>query len=276
VGLGNAGRALARFGRTANINMLMPFGTATYNSLQTQLTRRLISGSQIGLSYTFSKAIGYADNSDSGLTFHSVSQWARNRALTGFDRTHNLQIYGVYELPFGAGKRWATGGAAASLVGGWQLNVILSRMSGTPFTVTSAGTSLNAPGNTQTADQVLSEVKILGNVGRGESYFDPSAFAPVTAVRYGTVGRNTLRGPGVFNSDASIFRNFKLTERFVLQFRTEVFNLTNTPAFNNPGAVVSSPTRRADRSIINLNGYTEITSALSTERQFRFALKLTF
>jgi len=275
VGSGNAGRALAKFGRTANINMLMPFGTATYNSLQTQLTRRLKSGSQFGLSYTFSKAIGFADNSDSGLTFNSVSQWDRNRALTGFDRTHNLQIYGVYELPFGNGKRWATGGAAASLVGGWQFNTILSRISGTPFTVTSSGTLLNAPGNTQTADQVLTEVKILGNVGRGESYFDPNAFAPVNDVRYGTVGRNTLRGPGVFNVDASIFRNFKLTERFVLQFRTEVFNLTNTPAFNDPGANVSSQTR-VGGSIVSLNGYTEITSAQSTERQFRFALKLTF
>jgi hypothetical protein len=149
-------------------------------------------------------------------------------------------------------------------------------LSGTPFTVTSAATSLNAPGNTQTADQVLPEVRILGKIGRGESYFDPNAFAPVTAVRFGTVGRNTLRGPGVFNLDASLFRNFKLTERFGLQFRTEVFNLTNTPAFNNPGANVSSPTRMADGSIINLNGYTEITSAQGTERQFRFALKLSF
>jgi carboxypeptidase family protein/TonB-dependent receptor-like protein len=276
VGGGNAGRALVRFGRIGNINMLMPFGTATYNSLQAQLTRRLNSASQIGLSYTFSKAMGYADNSDTGLTFNSVSQWERNRALTGFDRTHNLQIYGIYELPFGAGKRWASSGPAASLAGGWQLNTIVSRMSGTPFTVTSSGTSLNAPGNTQTADQMLPEVKILGNVGPGQSYFDPNAFASVTAVRYGTVGRNSLRGPGVFNLDASLFRNFKLSERFGLQFRTEVFNLTNTPAFNNPGANVSSPTRRADGSIIRLNGYSEITSALSTERQFRFALKLSF
>jgi hypothetical protein len=242
----------------------MPFGTATYDSLQTQVTRRLNPGAQIGLSYTFSKAIGYADNSDSGLTFHSVSQWERNRAVTGFDRTHNLQIYGVYELPFGAGKRWATGGPAARLAGGWQFNFILGRMSGTPFTVTAAGTSLNAPGNTQTADQVLPEVEILGNVGPGQSYFDPNTFVPVTAARYGTVGRNSMRGPGVFNMDASLFRNFRLTERFGLQFRTEVFNLTNTPAFNNPGANVSSST------------YSQITSAQSTERQFRFALKLSF
>jgi hypothetical protein len=256
--------------------MLVPFNTADYNGFQAQVNRRLNPAAQVGLTYTFSKAMGYADNSDSGLTFNSVSQWARNRGLTSFDRTHNLQVFGVYELPFGAGKRWATSGPASWLAGGWQLNGIMSRLSGTPFTVTSAATSLNAPGNTQTADLVASSVRILGGIGRGASWFDPNAFAPVTAVRYGTLGRNTMRGPGVFNFDASLFRNFKITERFMLQFRTEVFNLTNTPAFNNPGANASSPTRRADGSIINTNGFSEITSAQGTERQIRFALKLTF
>ena len=275
VGLGNPGRALARFGRIANINMLVPFNTATYDSFQAQINRRLNPDAQIGLTYTFSKAMGYADNSDSGLTFHSVSQWARNRALSSFDRTHNLQLFGVYALPFGAGKRWATSGPASWFAGGWQLNGIMTRMSGTPFTITSAGTSLNAPGNTQTAD-LVGPVRILGGVGRGASWFDPTAFAPVTAVRYGTLGRNTMRGPSVFNFDASLFRDFKITERFKLQFRTEVFNLTNTPAFNNPGSNASSPTRRADGSIINNNGFSEITSAQGTERQIRFALKLTF
>jgi hypothetical protein len=61
-----------------------------------------------------------------------------------------------------------------------------------------------------------------------------------------------------------------------LQFRAEVFNVTNRPAFNNPGANASSPTRAADGTILNLNGYTEITSAAATERQARFALKLRF
>ncbi|MFN0107844.1 MAG: TonB-dependent receptor domain-containing protein [Blastocatellia bacterium] len=277
VGLGNAGRALfAKYGRIANITSLTPFNTSTYNSLQTQVNRRLNPNAQIGLTYTYSKSIGYTDNSDSGLTFQSQSQWERNRAVAGFDRTHNLQLYGVYELPFGEGKRWATTGPASWFAGGWQFNAVMSKTSGLPFTVTSAGTSLNAPGNTQTADQVKSEVKILGGIGRGAAYFDQSAFAPVTAVRYGTVGRNRMRGPGVFNLDSSLFRNFKLTERFALQFRSEVFNLTNTPAFGLPGANASSPTRNADGSIINANGFGEITSAAGTERQFRFALKLSF
>ncbi len=97
----------------------------------------------------------------------------------------------------------------------------------------------------------------------------------MTAVSFGNVGRDRLRGPGVFNVNASLFRNFTITERFRLQFRTETFNLTNTPQFGNPGATVSSATFNADGSVKSLNGYTQITSA-SNERQLRFALKLNF
>ena len=274
-GGGNAGRALAKFGRTATINMLMPFGDAEYNALQTQVTRRLSAGSMIGMAYTLSKAMNYADNSDSGLTWNYQPEWQRNWALADFDRTHNLQVYGIYELPFGPGRRWATDGVAAAIAGGWQLNGVLSATSGTPFTVTSVATSLNAPGNTQTADQVVDKVDILGGTGRGNSYFDPNAFVPVTAVRFGTGGRNTLRGPGLFNIDASLFRDFTIRS-ITLQFRAEVFNVTNTPAFNNPGANASSATRAADGTITNLGGYTEILSAQATERQARFALKVRF
>jgi hypothetical protein len=99
---------------------------------------------------------------------------------------------------------------------------------------------------------------------------------PVTAVRFGNSGRNILRGPGLTNLDASIFRDFPISERFKLQFRAEAFNVSNTPAFNNPGATVSAATRNAAGEITNLGGYTEVTSALLTERQFRFALKLMF
>ena len=273
---GNAGRALAKFGRTATINMLTPFGDATYNSLQTQLTRRLSDGSMLGMAYTLSKAMNYADNSDSGLTWNYEPLWERNWALADFDRTHNLQLYGVYQLPFGPGRKWADDGMAARIAGGWQVNGVLSATSGTPFTVTANAAALNAPGNTQTADQVLDEVRILGGVGRGNSYFDPKAFVPVVGARFGTGGRNSVRGPGLLNIDASVFRDFKIGMGTTLQFRAEVFNLTNRPAFNNPGANASSPTRAADGTIINLNGYTEITSAQATERQARFAIKLKF
>ena len=84
-----------------------------------------------------------------------------------------------------------------------------------------------------------------------------------------------MRGPGSFQLDASLFRNFQVTERVKLQFRAESFSITNTQSFNNPGATVSSLTRNADGSIRALNGYTEVPGA-SGEREIRFALKMFF
>jgi hypothetical protein len=77
-------------------------------------------GFQAQISYTYSKAIAYNDEADSGLFFNAPSALARNRALTNYDRTHNLQAGWLAELPFGAGKRWATGGLGRRLFAGWQ------------------------------------------------------------------------------------------------------------------------------------------------------------
>jgi len=241
-----------------------------------QVDRRFAEGFSFGLAYTFSKAIGFGENNDSGLFFNAVEVLNRNRSVLGFDRTHNLRLYSVYELPFGRGKRWMQSGFASMLAGGWQVNGIFSAYSGTPFTVTSSGTSLNAPGNSQVADLAKPDVKVFGNTGPGQSYFDPLAFRPVTDVRFGTAGLNILRGPGLVNLDLGVFRTFALTERFHLQFRAEAFNATNTPHFNNPGANASSMVMNSDGTVRSLNGFTEVTSARADERQVRFALRLFF
>jgi hypothetical protein len=274
-GGGNSGRPLfQRFGRVSNVTYHTPFNTTTYDGLQLQARRRF-GGSLLGASYTFSKTIGHTDDTDSGLTWHWAPMLDRNRAPAGFDRTHNLQFYGNYELPFGRGQRFANDGFLAAVVGGWKVNWILSRLSGTPFTVTSSGTSVNAPGNTQTADQVKPEVEILGGHGVGQPYFDPLAFRAVTEVRFGNTGRNILRGPGQFNLDGSVFRTFAVREGMGLEVRMEMFGVTNTPQFNNPGATASNMTLNNDGTIRALNGFGEITGA-SGERQIRFAAKFTF
>jgi len=276
-GGGNAGRPLAvLFGRTADTNDLVPFRTANYNSLQTQLRRAPVRGVSFGAAYTYSKAIAFNDNSDSTLAFSWTGALQRNRSLTGYDRTHNFQLYSTAELPFGKGKPLASKGVAAAIASGWQLNGLLGAYSGTPFTVTASSASLNAPGNTQTADQVLSTVAIPAGVGTNATYFDPAAFAPVTTARFGSSGLNLLRGPRGVSLNMSLFRDFSVLERIKIQFRAEAFNLTNTPMFNNPNASVSSATFNSDGTIKALNGFSQITSAQSVERQIRLGLRLSF
>jgi hypothetical protein len=85
-----------------------------------------------------------------------------------------------------------TNGIGSAIVGGWSLNGVLSFYSGSPFSVSADATSLNAPGNTQRADQIKPMASIFGSPTK---YFDTSAFAPVTQARFGTGGFNSLRGP---------------------------------------------------------------------------------
>jgi hypothetical protein len=267
-GLGIAGQPIyARFGDSATINLMDPGFSAEYNSLQASASRRFTRGLFMRVSYTFSRAIDFTDSSGGSLSFNTPSQVSRNRALAGYDRTHILQASWAYALPFGPGKAWVKGkGVLPAIVKDWEVNGIFSAYSGSPFTVSASSASLNAPGNTQTADQILSEVTKPGGIGLAHPWFDPAAFAPVTAVRFGNVGRNTMRGPGVVNLDASVFRTIPFTERIRFQIRGEAFNATNTPHFDNPAASVSTSST-----------FGRITTAgQGPGRTFRLAARLSF
>jgi hypothetical protein len=129
--------------------------------------------------------------------------------------------------------------------------------------VGSSSASLNAPGNTQRADQVKPEVEIYKTVGPGQPWFDPTAFAQVNEARFGNAGFNSMRGPGVGNWDIGIHRVFRINERMNLQFRAESFNFTNTPKFNNPSATAGSSSLGIVNSAYN-------------EREFRLGLRFGF
>lgn len=284
IGAGQAGEPLfQRFGRTASTTEVMhPLGTGQYNALQSTLSRRFSKGLQLNFAYTWSKSIGIADNSNNSPQVQAIPYFGLNRTVNSFDRTQEFHITSVWELPFGKGKSWASTGIAAAILGGWQTSNLLSFMTGTPFSVTASGTSLNLPGSTQRADQIKASVQKLGGIGASSAYFDPLAFAPVTAARFGNAGYNSLRGPGIANWDVGLFRQFDLTERFKMQFRAEALNASNTPHFANPGANVSNLLLNNDGSIRNLGGFSTITSTLSLgregidERQVRFGLRLSF
>ena len=279
IGGGQQGRQLNRlYGRTADTLLVTNIGNSEYDALQVRLDRRFANGFQVGVGYTLSKSMGIAGapDSDNQPTIRIPEFYHLNSALSPFDRTHNLQITNLTELPFGPGKRWLnSGGIVAAIVGGWQVNNILSFTSGTPFNVTASNTSLNAPGGapTQRADQVKDDVEIIGGIGRGNSYFDPFAFQPVTEARFGTAPFGVLRGPGYANWDLGVFRQIDLPRNTNLQIRFEAFNVTDTPHFNNPGGNVSNLQLNPDGTIRNLNGFSEVTTAFG-ERQLRFGVRL--
>jgi hypothetical protein len=126
------------------------------------------------------------------------------------------------------------------------------------------------PGNAQTPDQVKPTVDKIGQAGDTGLWFDTSAFARPTGARFGTVGRNTMRGPGVVNMDMSLFRTFPIKERVNLQFRAESFNISNTPHFANPsGNANSSNFGRITATQSNAD-------AGGRSREFRFGLRLGF
>jgi hypothetical protein len=299
VGGGNAGRLLnanPAVCPTANcwgdINAVTPFRVTYYDSLQTKLTRRLSGGTVIGFAYTYSKAIDSGENE--GSVFHPFpADWGSDKALAGFDRTHNFQAYGVYELPFGRTKRWAQHGIANILAGGWQLNWIMSRYTGVPLTITSNTNAANAAGSTGTPD-LVGPIVILGNVQHQDpttgkflncaisdptcQYFQASSFAAVPAgqVRYGTAGRNILRGPGFFDLDTGILRNFRITERVNFQFRVNAFAVTNTPNFGNPNTNISNPNFGVITGTASGPQFSSEAGNLTGQRTFWFAGKLIF
>jgi len=272
IGGGLDGKLLyTRFGREAATRQYDGMLGSSYNSLQVSVNRRMTAGLLLKAAYTYSKAIDMASYSDwTEVTWPSDVAWGRNRANAAFNIPQNLQVGFAYELPFGSGKKYATSGASSAIFGGWQLNGIFSAFQGRYFTLSASGASLDMPGNAQTPDQV-GEIVHKGCIGSdsGCTFFDTSAFKPVTEVRFGNVGRNTMRGPGVVNMDLSLFRTFKLTERFDLQFRAEGYNLSNTPHFNNPSGNANS-SRFGQVTSTNTNW------AYGRSREFRFGLRLGF
>ncbi len=264
VGGGNSSRQYANVtGRAIGISAWDSYLNSNYHSLQIAINRSFSKGLSLKGAYTYSKAIGMTDdNGWAGVYWDTPSQFNRNRARAGFDRRQMFQMGFVYELPVGKGRATPLSGAADAILGGWQVSGVMALLSGQPFDVRASGSSLNTPGETQTADQV-GEVRKLGNVGSDGTFYNTDAFAPVTDVRFGTSGRNILDYPGVTSLDLSLAKTFNISETVTSQIRAEFFNFTNTPQFGRP-----------DNNVNNA-GFMTITGA-SGDRQIRFGLRFAF
>ena len=250
---------------TGNITQYFVPVSSMYNALQAKIDRRFGGGLSMTTSLTYQKGMAYYNGGDDDgfYGFYLNGQNHRNWGRNDFNRTFTYVQSYVYQLPFGNGKRFLSGGGRASnmIVGGWQIEGILTVMTGLPFTVNYSSTYLNEnQGGTNTPVQVA-PVQILHGINTtplgGGPWFStasfaappcqsatPSAGCPTGAAdqvagaaqQVGNVGRNSLIGPGFFNLNAALAKTFDFSEHMHLQLRFETVNATNTPQFGLPNA----------------------------------------
>jgi hypothetical protein len=253
-------------------------GLSSYNALQGDLTKRFGGGLMFRANYTFSKNL----DDGSGL----ASSQSQNQNQSVMDPRHPLRDYGRsaldfrhqgsanfnYELPLGSGKRFGNNlsGLADKVASGWQVNGILTLLSGFPLSPL-VGTNQSGNGNTFNPDRPNLNPNFHGpvQIGSVDQWFDPNAYSLPTLGTWGNVGRGVLDGPGLAEFDFSVFKTTSITERTRVVFRAEFFNITNRANFNLPNPIIFSGS-----SISPSAG--KITSTSTNSRQIQFGLKLMF
>jgi hypothetical protein len=207
--------------------------------------KRLSSGVAFLASYTFGKLI--SDSAIVPSNFGAVEVGSDNGYQNGkFDRraersvdptdvSQRLVLSGIFELPFGKGKRWLAGNSLVSrAVGGWQLNLISTIQGGLPLVIRGASNNAaNRPNSTGRSAKLDNPT--------ADRWFDTTQFVNPPLFTYGNVGRalGDVRGPGITDFDLSLIKNTAITERVRFQLRGEAFNFVNHRNLGNPGTSFS-------------------------------------
>jgi hypothetical protein len=242
--------------RLSTVAKLMYGTNSTYEAGQISFSHRYSEGLSFNLSYWFSKTLDYLSSATlagaSSQTLAGENDLAQNpfnlaaeHGPSLFDARHRFVASGSWELPFARNMH----GFSGALLRGWQLNVIVSANSGTPFTVYDSANVALQPSNPPITGYFASRPDLVANPNSGphqlNEWMSRSAFLrlnPVTqAGQFGNAGRNIVRAPGFADVDVSAMKNFRLTEGVTLQFRAESFNVANHPNFALPVADIASP-----------------------------------
>ncbi|AFL87537.1 hypothetical protein Terro_1227 [Terriglobus roseus DSM 18391] len=241
-------------------------GVSRYNSLQAQLNYRANKSLTLTSSYTWAHNI---DNTNGYLGFYAVSDLnyydhSLNKGNSSLDQRNVFVASALYSIPFGRGQQFGSNinRGLDYIVGGWQLNTIVQAQTGTPFSVTfpvyGGGTSIRA--DYANNGQPIYTHSIQGN------YINPAAFSKTQPNgRQGNTGRNQFYGPGFAAGDVSMFKTLGVTERLKTELRAEVFNVTNTPQFQNPDGTITD------------GNFGKVTATrLASERQMQMAIRFLF
>jgi hypothetical protein len=286
-------------------------GSSSYNGLQTKIEKQYAGGLNFLATYTWSKTFSDAGDllnggNTGGYRAASVPGFGigKDRGLADFDIRNVFHLSGGYALPFGRGKRFmnGTGRLVDSVLGGWSVNAIVTLEGGQPITLgcpagTTAGTSCNdlkVPGQSQKLGLHMDSNGKLSWFGNPAAFTQPcvlggapGATVPIVDTPAGCIplngfgalggGPSMTTAPGFHRLDFSAFKDFRLTERFTLQFRTEFFNIFNHPNFNAPNfggnGVVAVP-NSGNYTNSNFGEIGSTRDAPYDPRQIQFALKL--
>jgi hypothetical protein len=214
---------------------------SNYNALQAKFTRRYSHGWTELISYTFSKSLDMGGSAASGGGSSGNPQTITclrcGYGASGFDQKHRFVSSTTYELPFGKGKAFLQSGPAAWVLGGWEVDGIVTLATGNPFSVTlNSGVNFGAP-------------SWPNRIGPGtlshktpQAWFNVKDFVAPPYNTYGNSARSVLYGPGEANADLSLQRTFHIHESINLALRGDAFNAFNHPNFLNPNSAIGSAT----------------------------------
>jgi hypothetical protein len=279
-------RPLAGFGLNGDIQYLENGGISNYHSLQGKLEKRFSHGLSMLVSYTWGKALtdavdhlatsGAGNGVDVGV--FREPQDGNNRASqygpAEFDLTHRFVASAIWQLPYGRGRQFGSGSSRAAdfVLGGWEFSPIITAQTGLALTVNQA-VLLNLGGERRSRPNRVGDGTLPSDQRTVDRWFDTNAFVIlqtdptrpgfVPNQAFGNSGIGVVRGPGLFNVDFNLAKNFAITERHTLQFRAEFFNALNPANFGVPGVTTGA-------------GFGQIVSTATEARIIQFALKYRF
>ncbi|HXB70812.1 MAG TPA: TonB-dependent receptor [Candidatus Acidoferrales bacterium] len=219
-----------------------------FNALQASLHRRFSRGLMLQMNYMWSH--GIADGSigaGESIAFQNQACRACDRSNSSIDVRHNMTASGIYQLPFGRGKKFFDAGLPSKILGGWELAGIASARTGLPvnITMTRKATALLDGNTSSQRPNLVPGVPIYAANQTINNWFNPAAFALPANGTWGNLGRYIADGPGMYEIDSSLQKRFRITERLGLNFRAAAYNLFNHPIFKNPssgiGALTGNP-----------------------------------
>ena len=259
--------------------------SSSTNALEVRFEKRFSKSWSMLSSYTYQHTIGQTEENEWAEPQDTYNLQAERGDIAP-DYRHQFTSAWSYQLPFGPGQHFFNGdGPVRWVAGGWQLNGIVSMYSGQSFTPylffdpTNTGSGGPRPqlvGDPNSFANIMSFASCLGVTHKTPfCLYNPGAFAipplavvngvqQTVATQFGNAGRGILRGPAVYDTDFSVFKNFKLRVTATLQLRAEVFNLFNTPQFAppvNPSVDVTPPS---------------VSSTVNTSRQIQLVARFTF